>query len=322
MLSEDGSPDVFSSYISQVYQYLLELENRLYSEGLHVLGTPPNPEQMQMYLSAYFDGALDESIIHQIAQHHGVDKEEEDALVNEAIQIRDLLYQNTNEIDSILKGLNGEYILPEACGDLLRDGIGVLPTGRNIYALDPYRMPGPAALIRGEIAANAILDAHRASNNGSYPQTVAVSLWGLDAIKTKGESVAIALTLVGARPIKEGTGRIVRFELIPLEELQRPRIDVLCNVSGIFRDSFQNVLDLLDDLFQRAAKADEPLDMNYIKQHAQDMRDEGLDNPTARLFSNPSGDYGSMVNERVGASNWEDGEELGSTWVSRNAFSY
>ena len=322
LLSEDGSPDVFSSYISQVYQYLLELENRLYSEGLHVLGTPPNPEQMQKYLSAYFDGALDESIIHQIAQHHGVDKEEEDALVNEAIQIRDLLYQNTNEIDSILKGLNGEYILPEAGGDLLRDGIGVLPTGRNIYALDPYRMPGPAALIRGEIAANAILDAHRASNNGSYPQTVAVSLWGLDAIKTKGESVAIALTLVGARPIKEGTGRIVRFELIPLEELQRPRIDVLCNVSGIFRDSFQNVLDLLDDLFQRAAKADEPLDMNYIKQHAQDMRDEGLDNPTARLFSNPSGDYGSMVNERVGASNWEDGEELGSTWVSRNAFSY
>lgn len=313
----------FSSYVSKVYQYLLELENRLYSEGLHVLGTAPNPEQMQKYLSAYFDGALDEITIQKIVEHHHVDASPEvQDLVSEASEIRDLLYQNTNEIDSVLKGLNGEYILPEAGGDLLRDGIGVLPTGRNIYALDPYRMPGPSALIRGETAANAIVEAHRAANNGSYPQTVAVSLWGLDAIKTKGESVAIVLSLVGARPVKEGTGRIARFELIPLEELQRPRIDVLCNVSGIFRDSFQNVLDLLDDLFKRAAEADEPLDMNYIKQHAQDMQGNGLENPTARLFSNPSGDYGSMVNERVGASNWEDGEELGSTWVSRNAFSY
>lgn len=312
---------VFSTYMSKVYQYLLELENRLYSEGLHVLGTPPGPEQMQKYLSAYFDGALDETVIQRVVEHAEVSSEDPN-LVNEAIQIRDLLYQNTNEIDSIIKGLNGEYILPEAGGDLLRDGIGVLPTGRNIYALDPYRMPGPAAIIRGDTAANAILDAHRASNNGAYPQTVAVSLWGLDAIKTKGESVAIALCLIGARPVKEGTGRIARFELIPLEELKRPRIDVLCNVSGIFRDSFQNVLDLLDDLFKRAAEADEPLDMNYIKKHAQEMQDNGLDNPTARLFSNPSGDYGSMVNERVGASNWEDGEELGATWVSRNAFSY
>lgn len=315
----------FSSYISKIYQYLLELENRLYSEGLHILGTPPNNEQMQKYLSAYFDGALDEKTIHNIVEHKVpslTGSAQEDGLVKEAIQIRDLLDQNTDEISSILRGLNGEYILPEAGGDLLRDGIGVLPTGRNIYALDPYRMPGPAALIRGESAANAILDAHRALNDGSYPQTVAVSLWGLDAIKTKGESVAIALSLIGARPVKEGTGRIVRFDLIPLEELKRPRIDVLCNVSGIFRDSFQNVLDLLDDLFKRAAAADEPLDMNFIKKHAQDMQREGLENPTARLFSNPSGDYGSMVNERVGASNWEDGTELGSTWVSRNSFSY
>eukprot|EP00889_Picochlorum_renovo_P008199 jgi/Picre1/35229/NNA_002691.t1 len=243
-------------------------------------------------------------------------------LVSEAASIRDLLKQNTNEISSILKALDGEYILPEAGGDLLRDGVGVLPTGRNIYALDPYRMPGPSAQIRGAAAADAILQAHLDANDNQYPETVAVSLWGLDAIKTKGESVAITLALIGARPVKEGTGRIVRFELIPLSEMNRPRIDVLCNVSGIFRDSFQNVLDLLDDLFKRAAEADEPADMNYIRKHAMTMSNEGLENPTARLFSNPSGDYGSMVNERVGASNWEDGSELGSTWVSRNAYSY
>ena len=93
-----------------------------------------------------------------------------------------------------------------------------------------------------------------------------VNLWGLDAIKTKGESVAVALHLVGARPISEGTGRIARFELIPLEGLDgRPRVDVLCNMSGIFRDSFQNVVELLDDLFQRAAAAEEPEAMNFVR---------------------------------------------------------
>jgi magnesium chelatase subunit H len=96
-------------------------------------------------------------------------------------------------------------------------------------------MPSPAAEARGYQSGAAILEAHRAANDGALPETVAVNLWGLDAIKTKGESVALVLWLVGARPTKESTGRIARFELIPLEELRRPRIDVLCNMSGIFR---------------------------------------------------------------------------------------
>ena len=111
--------------------------------------------------------------------------------------------------------------------------------GRNIYALDPYRMPSPAALARGTAVADAILDAHRAANAGAWPETLAVNLWGLDAIKTKGESVAIVLRLVGAAPVREGTGRIARFELRPLAELGRPRVDVLCNMSGIFRGAAQ-----------------------------------------------------------------------------------
>lgn len=90
----------------------------------------------------------------------------------------------------------------------------------------------------------------------------------MDAIKTKGESVAIVLHLLGARPVTEGTGRVARFELIPLDELRpegRPRVDALCNMSGIFRDSFQNVVELLDDMFQRAAFADEPPERNFVR---------------------------------------------------------
>jgi magnesium chelatase subunit H len=103
----------------------------------------------------------------------------------------------------------------------------------------------------------------------------------------------------------------------------RPRVDCLCNMSGIFRDAFQNVVELLDDLFARAAAADEPEHMNYIAKHARALQQQGVTaGASARLFSNPSGDYGSMVNERVGAGNWENSAELGDTWAARNAFSY
>lgn len=172
--------------------------------------------------------------------------------------------------------------------DLLRDGTSVLPTGRNIHALDPYRMPSAGAWARGQKAAAEILKQHQAANDGAYPETVAVTLWGLDAIKTRGESVAIALALVGAAPVKEGTGRVVRYDLVPLEELGRPRIDVLASLSGIFRDSFANIVDLLDDMFERAAAADEPIEMNFIKKHSEELAIDGVQERTAaRLFSNP-----------------------------------
>eukprot|EP00903_Cladosiphon_okamuranus_P008053 g7767.t1 len=241
--------------------------------------------------------------------------------VAEAVDIKALLEQNTDEVDNLMRALEGSYVKPGVGGDLLRDGAGVLPTGRNMHALDPYRMPSPAAWIRGSEAARLILEAH-VKDTGGFPETVAVMMWGLDAIKTRGESVAIALALVGARPVKEGTGRVVKYELVPLSELKRPRIDVLASLSGIFRDSFANVVDLLDDLFETAAAAEEPIEMNFIRKHTLELAAQGVDRPSARLFSNPAGDFGSMVGERVGSSDWEDGNALGQTWQDRNAFSY
>ncbi|NER33212.1 MAG: magnesium chelatase subunit H [Oscillatoria sp. SIO1A7] len=236
-------------------------------------------------------------------------------------EIRDLLMQTPDEITNLLRGLNGEYIPPAPGGDLLRDGPGVLPTGRNIHALDPYRMPSPAAYERGREIAKKIIAQNR-EESGQYPETVAVMLWGLDAIKTRGESLGILLELVGAFPVKEGTGRIVRYELKPLAEVGHPRIDVLANLSGIFRDSFVNIIELLDDLFRRAAGAEEPPEQNFIRKHALSLEAQGVENASARLFSNPAGDFGSLVNDRVVDGSWESGEELAETWQSRNVFSY
>ncbi|MEM7581420.1 MAG: cobaltochelatase subunit CobN, partial [Cyanobacteria bacterium P01_A01_bin.80] len=195
------------------------------------------------------------------------------------------------------------------------------PTGRNIHALDPYRMPSPAAYERGREIAKKIIE-QNLQENGKYPETVAVLLWGLDAIKTKGESLGILLELVGAEPVKEGTGRIVRYELKPINEVGHPRIDVLGNLSGIFRDSFVNIIELLDDLFQRAADAPESSEENFIRKHALQLKSQGVENTSARLFSNPAGDFGSLVNDQVVDGNWENGEQLGDTWKGRNVFSY
>ncbi|WP_017318044.1 magnesium chelatase subunit H [Mastigocladopsis repens] len=300
------SDRAFNDYLVKLYEYLQVLENRLFSSGLHILGNVPNEEEMESYLEAYFGN--DEPPRRQ-------ERQEEERLV------RDLLMQTTDELRNLLRGLNGEYIPPAPGGDLLRDGAGVLPTGRNIHALDPYRMPSPAAYERGREIGRKIIAQHL-EEYGKYPETVAVMLWGLDAIKTKGESLGILLELVGAEPVKEGTGRIVRYELKPLAEVGHPRIDVLGNLSGIFRDSFVNIIELLDDLFQRAVDADEPEDQNFIRKHALALKAQGVENVAARLFSNPAGDFGSLVNDRVVDGNWESGDELGDTWQGRNVFSY
>ncbi|WIA16841.1 hypothetical protein OEZ85_013777 [Tetradesmus obliquus] len=346
----------FLAWCERLHSYLQTLENRLFSEGLHVLGAPPSNSQMAQYLGAYYGDSLPQEAVDVLAEGRGVAAARSALeaawqqpaavraaaaaaaapasqaapadplqLLQEAENIRGLLLRNREELGGLLRALDGVWVPPEAGGDLLRDGPGVLPTGRNIHALDPYRMPGPAAEARGTQAAQAILDAHRAANGGAYPETVAINLWGLDAIKTKGESVAMVLHMVGARPVKEGTGRIARYELIPLSEMGgRPRVDCLCNMSGIFRDAFQNVVELLDDLFARAATAaDEPDELNFIAKHCRALQQQGVTaGASARLFSNPAGDYGSMVNERVGAGNWESSAELGDTWAARNAFSY
>jgi magnesium chelatase subunit H len=341
-----GGAALFGAYLEELSRYLQLLEQRLFSTGLHSLGEPPDPVERLSYLQACYGEELSEPLLEEIAalepaslepeparsaagagteallqRHQELEGPAREALVR-ALQVVALLERNREELGNLLRGLNGEYIPPAPGGDLLRDGPGVLPTGRNIHALDPYRMPSPGAMARGQAIARRILERHRAEHGGAWPETVAVMLWGLDAIKTRGESLAILLELVGARPVREGTGRIVRYELIPQAELDHPRIDVLANLSGIFRDSFGNILELLDDLFRRAAEADEPAERNAIRRHCLALAAEGVENPSARLFSNPAGDFGSLVNERITDANWEQGDELAATWRDRNAYSY
>ncbi len=225
------------------------------------------------------------------------------------------------ELSSLLRALNGGYVLPSAGNDVVRNP-SVVPTGRNIHAFDPFHVPAPAAAAAGMAVANELLERMRAEQ-GSYPETVAMVLWGTDNIKTEGEGIAQALALIGARAVADELGRITTVELIPLAELGRPRIDVVLTVSGIFRDLFAAQAALLDRAIRMAALADEPPTQNYVRAHALAQAAElGVSVAAAatRVFSNASGSYGANVNHLVESSAWEEDNQLAETFINRKSF--
>jgi len=228
-----------------------------------------------------------------------------------------------NELGALLQALEGEYVLPGPGGDPIRNP-DVLPTGKNIHALDPQSIPTLAAVQSAQIVVDRLL-ARQKAETGAYPETIAFVLWGTDNIKTYGESLAQVMLLVGVRPIPDALGRVNKLELIPLEELGRPRVDVVVNCSGVFRDLFINQMNLLDRAIKMAAEADEPIEMNYVRKHAIEQAKElGVDlrQAATRVFSNASGSYSSNVNLAVENSTWESEAELQDMYLSRKGFSF
>jgi magnesium chelatase subunit H len=229
-----------------------------------------------------------------------------------------------NELGALLKALEGEYVLPGPGGDPIRNP-GVLPTGKNIHALDPQSIPTLAAVKSAKIVVDRLLERQKLDNGGNYPETIACVLWGTDNIKTYGESLAQILWMVGVRPVPDALGRVNKLELIPLEELGRPRIDVVVNCSGVFRDLFINQMNLLDQGVKMAAEANEPIEMNYVRKHAiEQAKEMGLTvrQAATRIFSNASGSYSSNINLAVENSSWEDEKELQNMYLNRKGFAF
>ena len=229
-----------------------------------------------------------------------------------------------NELGGLIKALEGDYITPSPGGDPIRNPL-VLPTGKNMHALDPNSIPTSAAVQAAKTVVDRLLERQRQDNNGIYPETIAVVLWGTDNIKTYGESLAQVLCMIGVKPMPDALGRINRLELTPLAELGRPRVDVVVNCSGVFRDLFVNQMDLIDRAVRMAADADEPLEMNFVRKHAIAQAEEfglTISQAATRVFSNSSGSYSSNVNLAVENSTWENEEELQQMYLSRKSFAF
>jgi len=228
------------------------------------------------------------------------------------------------ECEALVRALDGEYIEPAPGGDPIRNP-DVLPSGRNQHALDPQSIPTTAAVKNAEVIVERLLDRQRDDNGGQYPETIAVVLWGTDNIKTYGESLAQVMLMAGVRPVPDALGRVNKLELIPLEELGRPRVDVVVNCSGVFRDLFVNQMNLLDRAIKMAAEADEPPEMNFVRKHALQQAEElgvSLREAATRIFSNASGSYSSNVNLAVENSSWNDEQQLQDMYVSRKSFAF
>ena len=229
-----------------------------------------------------------------------------------------------NELGALLQGLGGEYILPGPGGDPIRNP-DVLPTGKNMHALDPQSIPTEAAVKSAKVVVDRLLERQMRDNNGQYPETIACVLWGTDNIKTYGESLAQIMWMVGVKPVPDALGRINKLQMISLEELGRPRIDVVINCSGVFRDLFINQMNLLDQAVKMAAEADEPLEMNFIRKHALVQAEEmgiNLRQAATRVFSNASGSYSSNINLAVENGTWENEAELQEMYLGRKSFAF
>lgn len=229
-----------------------------------------------------------------------------------------------NELGGLLTALNGQYLAPGPGGDPIRNP-DVLPTGKNIHALDPQSIPTTAAVNAAKVVVDRLIDRQRLENDGAYPETIACVLWGTDNIKTYGESLAQILWMVGTKPVADAFGRVNKLELIPLNELGRPRIDVVVNCSGVFRDLFMNQMALLDQAVKMAAEADEPLEMNYVRKHAIAQAAElgvSVRQAATRVFSNASGSYSSNINLAVENGTWENEEELQNMYLARKGFAF
>ncbi len=227
------------------------------------------------------------------------------------------------EMDSLIKALDGNYVLPGPGGDPIRNP-GVLPSGKNIHALDPQSIPTTAAVAAAKSVVDKLIERQK-EEQGTWPETIACVLWGTDNIKTYGESLAQILWFVGVKPKPDSVGRINKLELIPLEELGRPRIDVVVNCSGVFRDLFINQMALIDQAVKLAAEADEPLESNFVRKHSLEQAEKegtSIREASARVFSNASGSYSSNVNLAVENSTWEEENELQEMYLSRKTYAF
>jgi len=228
-----------------------------------------------------------------------------------------------NELGALVDALDGQYIEPGPGGDPIRNP-GVLPTGKNMHALDPQSIPTTAAVECANRVVEKLLE-RLEKDNGELPESVAFTLWGTDNIKTYGESLAQVLGLVGVRPVPDALGRVNKLELIPLEELGRPRIDVVVSCSGVFRDLFINQMNLLDRAVKLAAEADEPDDQNYVRKHAKEQAKElgmSVREAATRVFSNAAGSYSANVGLAIENGGWESENQLQEQFVGRKGFAF
>ncbi|MDX6312633.1 MAG: cobaltochelatase CobN [Streptomyces sp.] len=234
------------------------------------------------------------------------------------------LARTTDEIDNILRALRGGYVPAGPSGSPTRGLVNVLPTGRNFYSVDPKAIPSRLAWDVGTALADSLLARHLA-DTGAYPKSVGLTVWGTSCMRTQGDDIAEILALLGCRPVwDDASRRVTGFEVVELEELGRPRIDVTVRISGFFRDAFPHVVALIDDAVRAVAELDEPAEQNFVRAHADEDTAQHGDRrrATARIFGSKPGAYGAGLLPLIDARNWRSDADLAEVYAVWGGYAY
>jgi cobaltochelatase CobN len=247
-----------------------------------------------------------------------------DVLRFAAAELLPRLARTTDEVGTLLHALEGGFVPAGPSGSPTRGLVNVLPTGRNFYSVDPKAIPSRNAFDVGVALAESLLRRHR-DDTGDWPRSVGLTVWGTSAMRTQGDDLAEVLWLLGCRPVwDDASRRVTGFDVVPVSELGRPRIDVTVRISGFFRDAFPHVVSLLDDAVTTVAALEEDPADNYVRAHVlEDLRDHGDQRrATSRIFGSKPGAYGAGLLPLIDARNWRSDEDLAEVYATWGGYAY
>ncbi|MFB9908600.1 cobaltochelatase subunit CobN [Allokutzneria oryzae] len=272
--------------------------------------------------NALWDAAAAAGVAHEVLGR--ADEQITEILTFAAVEVVPRLARTTDELDMVLHALDGGYVPAGPSGSPLRGLVNVLPTGRNFYSVDPKAVPSRLAWETGQAMADSLLARYRA-DTGEWPPSVGLSIWGTSAMRTAGDDIAEVLALLGVRPVwDDQSRRVTGLEVVPLEELGRPRVDVTMRISGFFRDAFPHVVGLLDDAVRMVAELDEPADQNFVRAHVlADKAAHGDERrATMRIFGSKPGAYGAGLLPLIDSRNWRDDADLAEVYAVWGGYAY
>lgn len=295
-------------------------------EDLHQLSL----ELMSVFAEVGFDASkIDEVSLKVIGR---TDTRVREILQYIAGSLNPRIAATTDELANVRAALDGLFIPSGPSGAPTRGMANILPTGRNFYSVDPEAIPSTAAWKVGMELADNLLERYL-QDEGVYPESIGMIIWGTGVMRTKGDDIAELLYLLGVRPIwQPESGRVKGVEVIPCEKLGRPRIDVTVRISGLFRDAFPNIVAMLDEAVEMVASLDEPPEQNFVAKHVRaDVNrrvDEGFDLEKAkreacyRIFGCKPGAYGAGVSDLIDSQNWQDTQDIAQVYVTWGGYAY
>jgi cobaltochelatase CobN len=338
---------------------LIQSINQSFEQELHIFGELPDLKKQVSYIKESIDGASlmaallkqdfeDEYAYHskmlllitQILEGNSSDGFKLEAgsgmegavLVHEIEKMHHSLLSADNEMENLVKALNGDYVEPGLAGSP-RDGLErIMPTGRNFFLMDMQKLPTRESYAVGTQLADCLIDQYQ-NAEGRIPEKVVVNMTSTDITMTNGEQLSQVLSLLGVRPVWNESGIVMDIEVMALEELRRPRIDVVVRISGVLRDAYPDVIAMMDRAVQMTAVREEPVDQNFVRKNTHKIiaaitspeyrsEQEVFRRATIRIFGNKPGAYGSGIDLTLKASAWESEVELAKVFTQFSGYAY